>query len=95
MCLHSYRNEEIVLQRLQKSPYHFSHSIFTEDVRLANELIGKVPSMVVAINEGTAKRYDEMPFGGHRHSGLGLGGIKYLVKEMSRTKLVISPKQFL
>lgn len=95
VCLHSYRNEEIVLQRLQKSPYHFSHSIFTEDVRLANELIGKVPSMVVAINEGTAKRYDEMPFGGHRHSGLGLGGIKYLVKEMSRTKLVISPKQFL
>ena len=43
----------------------------------------------VMINDHTAFRVDWMPFGGRDSSGLGVGGIKYSMEDMSRDKLLV------
>ena len=43
----------------------------------------------VMINTSTAFRTDWMPFGGRRHSGLGVGGIGYTMQEYTQYKLVV------
>jgi acyl-CoA reductase-like NAD-dependent aldehyde dehydrogenase len=37
----------------------------------------------------TAFRVDWMPFGGRHHSGLGMGGVKYSIHEMTQPKLIV------
>ena len=44
------------------------------------------------INDSTAFRVDWMPFGGRHHSGLGMGGAKYSIEEMTRPKLIVLNK---
>jgi len=45
--------------------------------------------MAVMVNDHTAFRVDWMPFGGHRQSGLGLGGISYTMREMTVERMVV------
>jgi acyl-CoA reductase-like NAD-dependent aldehyde dehydrogenase len=45
--------------------------------------------MTTVINNHNAFRVDWMPFGGHYQSGLGMGGVKYAIEEMTRLKQVI------
>jgi acyl-CoA reductase-like NAD-dependent aldehyde dehydrogenase len=37
----------------------------------------------------TAFRVDWMPFGGSKHSGLSVGGMKYSIEDMTEEKLII------
>lgn len=45
--------------------------------------------MTFVINNHTAFRVDQMPFGGHKKSGLGMGGVRYAMEEMTRMKQII------
>ena len=42
------------------------------------------------INDMTAFRVDWMPFGGKKHSGLGVGGIRYSILDMTEEKLIVT-----
>jgi acyl-CoA reductase-like NAD-dependent aldehyde dehydrogenase len=41
------------------------------------------------INDHSAFRVDWMPFAGHGPSGLGIGGVKYSIDDMSQEKLIV------
>jgi acyl-CoA reductase-like NAD-dependent aldehyde dehydrogenase len=41
------------------------------------------------INDHTAFRVDWMPFGGHRDSGAGIGGIEIAMHDMTLERMVI------
>jgi acyl-CoA reductase-like NAD-dependent aldehyde dehydrogenase len=41
------------------------------------------------INDHTAFRVDWMPFAGIRQSGLGVGGIRYTMRDMQIEKLIV------
>ena len=41
------------------------------------------------INESTAFRVDWMPFGGSKESGLGVGGVKNSILDMTEEKLIV------
>jgi acyl-CoA reductase-like NAD-dependent aldehyde dehydrogenase len=41
------------------------------------------------INEHTAFRVDWMPFAGLKQSGLGVGGIRYTMRDMQIEKLLV------
>ena len=45
--------------------------------------------MAVMVNDHTAFRVDWMPFGGRDASGLGMGGIRYSMEDMSREKMIV------
>ena len=41
------------------------------------------------VNDSSTFRVDWMPFGGHRQSGLGLGGIGNSMRDMTLERLVV------
>ena len=41
------------------------------------------------VNDHTAFRTDWMPFAGRRHSGYGIGGIPWSMREMTQEKMIV------
>ncbi len=89
VCLNSYEDESELIEYLKESPYIFESSLFTENLTSAINIAKSMPAMTVVINNHNAFRVDWMPFGGHQLSGLGMGGVKYSIEEMTRLKQVI------
>jgi acyl-CoA reductase-like NAD-dependent aldehyde dehydrogenase len=89
VCINPYKDEEELLEYLNSNEYIFESSLFTKDLTHALSIAKKISTMTFVINNHTAFRVDQMPFGGHGMSGLGMGGVKYAVEEMTRTKQVI------
>jgi acyl-CoA reductase-like NAD-dependent aldehyde dehydrogenase len=69
--------------------YHFQSAIFTSNLDNAWKGIKGLNCTAVLINDHTAFRVDWMPFGGRDVSGEGLGGIPYVMHELTRIKLMV------
>lgn len=89
VCINSYEDEEELLDYLNQSDYIFEASLFTKDIQKALTVANNFSTMTMVINNHNAFRVDWMPFGGHKLSGLGMGGVKYMMEEMTRIKQII------
>lgn len=89
VCINSYEDEEELLSYLNTNPYVFESALFTKDISRAFKIAQEISTMTLVINNHTAFRVDQMPFGGHGESGLGMGGVKYAMEEMTRIKQII------
>jgi len=68
---------------------YFQAALFTNRLDRALDLGRRLHGMNVLINDHTAFRVDWMPFGGHRQSGLGVGGIEPTMREMSIERMLV------
>ncbi len=91
VCLEVFSETASIWQELRENPFQFEAAIFTQDLARIEEGIKNIAAMTVVVNDHTAWRVDAMPFGGHRQSGLGMGGVRYAVEEQTRLKQVILP----
>ena len=89
VCLATFHEPATVYEELARNPYHFQAAVFTSDQARALEACERLSAMTVVVNDHTAWRVDSMPFGGHRQSGLGMGGVRWAVEEQTRLKQVI------
>lgn len=89
VCVNSYKDEETVLNEINNNEFIFESSLYTKDISRALRIAKSISTMTFVINNHTAFRVDQMPFGGHKKSGLGMGGVKYSMEEMTRLKQVI------
>lgn len=89
VCINSYSNEDALIESINQNEFIFEASLFTQDITHAMRIAKNISAMTFVINNHTAFRVDQMPFGGHKKSGLGLGGVKYSMKEMTRLKQII------
>ncbi len=72
------------------SPFGFQASVYSPNIDTAFSVARRLNATAVMLNDHTAYRVDWMPFGGRDESGIGMGGIKYAVHEMTRPKLYIA-----
>lgn len=89
VCINEYEDLDLQMEKLSETDLVFESSIFTNDMSIFMKAVKMIPAMSLVINEHTAFRVDWMPFGGHKASGLGMGGVKYSMEEMTRTKQII------
>ena len=89
VCINPYKDEEELLEYLNSNPYVFESALFTQDITRAMQIAHSITTMTFVINNHTAFRVDQMPFGGHKLSGHGMGGVKYAMEELTRMKQVI------
>ena len=68
--------------------YGLQSGVFTENYRNALRCANEIEAGTVFINKQSTFRTDNMPFGGFKNSGCGKEGIKYVVEEMTKTKLI-------
>lgn len=90
VCIYSYKDREEAIQRANSTSFVFQAAVFTQNINAAFECVKKLNAVNVMINDHTAFRTDWMPFGGQHHSGLGVGGIPYTMREMTFEKMWVA-----
>jgi acyl-CoA reductase-like NAD-dependent aldehyde dehydrogenase len=62
--------------------------VFSDNAETAMAIAKKLQASAVMINDYTTFRVDWMPFSGRKHSGYGIGGIGYSMRDMLEYKTV-------
>ena len=89
VCLYSFTKKEKAVKQANSLPVAFHAAVFTKNIDNAMYYSKNINASSVMINDHTAFRVDWMPFGGRDESGIGIGGIPYSIKEMTREKLIV------
>jgi len=89
VCLYPFTKMQDAIDRSNSLDLAFQASIFTKNMDKALDAVSQLNASAVMINDHTAFRVDWMPFGGRDASGIGVGGISYSMKEMTRDKLMV------
>ena len=89
ICIYPYTNIEKAFKAANSLTVSFQAAIFTKNIDTALLAVKKLSATAVMVNDHTAFRVDWMPFGGANTSGLGMGGIPYSMKEMSKEKMML------
>lgn len=89
VCIYSYTDRQEAIRLANSLNLHFQASVFTKDLDVALDCVKKLNATAVMVNDHTAFRVDWMPFGGRDASGLGMGGIPFTMKEMTREKMMV------
>ena len=88
-CVFGYHSVEEAIARANALPFAFQASIFSQDIDRAMQAFSQLDASAVMVNDDTAFRVDGMPFAGLRQSGLGTGGMRYSIHEMSIEKMLV------
>ncbi len=70
------------------TPYGLQASVYTRDLTKGFSLAKRLRAGGVHVNDPTNLRWDALPFGGVRASGLGREGVRYAMQEMTEVKLI-------
>ena len=89
VCVYPYEDIEAAIDQANDLPVAFQAAVFTSDIDLALRVMRRVDASAVMVNDHTAFRVDGMPFAGLRHSGLGVGGIPYTIRDMQIEKMLV------
>lgn len=83
-----FTDEEQVLQAANDSEYGLQAGVFTSNIHRAFTFADRLQMGGVWINESSVRRFDHMPYGGVKASGIGREGIRYAVEGMSDVKFI-------
>ncbi|WP_277584106.1 aldehyde dehydrogenase family protein [Psychrobacillus antarcticus] len=83
-----FETEEEVIRYANDSRYGLQAGVFTNNINLAMRMAEALETGGVWINEVSVKRYDHIPYGGVKESGIGKEGIQYSVEEMTDLKFI-------
>ncbi len=89
VAVYTYDSMDEAIARANAPDLFFQASIFTQNLDTALSVSRRLHGMTVMVNDHTAFRVDWMPFGGHRQSGLGLGGIGHSMRDMTLERMVV------
>jgi len=89
VCVYSYKDRQEAITQANELSYSFQAAVFCKDIDVALDSVRRLNATAVMVNDSTTFRADWMPFGGRKHSGLGMGGIPYSMHDMSYEKLMV------
>lgn len=84
--LHKWVGEAI--RGVSALPSAFQASVFARDIGFSLGAVSRLVATAVMIDDHTVFRVDWMPFAGLKQSGLGVGGIPYIFRDMRVEKLI-------
>lgn len=88
-CVYTYTNIEDAIQQANDVDFAFQAAVFSQDLDRSFDIARRLEGLAVMINDHTAFRVDWMPFGGYKHSGLGVGGIGHTMRDMTLEKMIV------
>jgi acyl-CoA reductase-like NAD-dependent aldehyde dehydrogenase len=83
-----FHDEDEAVQIANGTDYGLQASVYTRDLSKAMRLARRLRAGGVHINDPTTLRWDALPFGGTRWSGIGREGLQRAMEEMSEEKLI-------
>ncbi len=92
VTINEYQNFDQAIDQANSVNVSFQASIFSDNITEVLKFYEKINASAVFHNEHTAFRVDWMPFAGLKHSGHGVGGIKYSMHDMQIDKMLVLKK---
>ncbi|HEX7065481.1 MAG TPA: aldehyde dehydrogenase family protein, partial [Bacillales bacterium] len=89
VSINSYSNFDEALSLVNDSDYGLQAGVFTNDLRLALKAAKTIKVGGVIVNDTSAYRVDQMPYGGVKDSGNGKEGPAYAVEEMTEERIIV------
>jgi aldehyde dehydrogenase (NAD+) len=86
-----YQTFEEALAEVNNSKYGLQADVFTSDIARAFEAHRTLEVGGVIVNDVSAFRADQMPYGGSKDSGFGREGLKYAMDEMTEPRIMVMP----
>lgn len=83
-----FQDDAEAIRLANATPYGLQAAVFTNDLTRAFRLATRLRAGGVQINDPTTLRWDALPFGGVKESGIGREGLHYAMEEMTELKLV-------
>ena len=81
-------SDEEAIEIANSMEYGLDASIFSKDFKRAYKLARQIRSGTVMINDSTRLRWDVLPYGGVKKSGIGREGMRDTMLEMTESKLI-------
>lgn len=82
-----FRTEDEAVEIANSTKYGLQSSIFTRDIARGLRMARRIEAGSVLINDPSNLRWDNLPFGGRKMSGLGREGVRYAIREMTEVKV--------
>ncbi len=89
VCVYGYQNIDDAISDANSLDVSFQAAVFSDDISKAMDIAKRLEASAVMINDYTTFRVDWMPFAGRKHSGYGIGGIGYSMKDMLEHKMLV------
>ena len=89
VCIYGYKDINNAISDANSLDVSFQASVFSDDISKAMDIAKRLEASAVMINDYTTFRVDWMPFAGRKHSGYGIGGIGYSMKDMLEHKMLV------
>lgn len=89
ICINSYETIEDAIQQADNTKFGLQCGVFTNDVNELNKCFKQIEVGGVIHNHVPTLRYDQMPYGGVKDSGLGREGVKYAMLDMLEPKILV------
>ncbi len=89
ICVYAYDDINTAIKSANSLQVSFQAAVFSDNITKAMDLAEKLEASAVMINDYTTFRVDWMPFAGRKHSGYGVGGIDYAMKDMLAHKMIV------
>jgi acyl-CoA reductase-like NAD-dependent aldehyde dehydrogenase len=84
-----YQTFEEALAEVNNSKYGLQAGVFTSDINRAFLAHQQLEVGGVVLNDVSAFRADQMPYGGSKDSGFGREGLRYAMEEMTEPRILI------
>jgi len=84
-----YQTFEEALAEVNDSPYGLQAGVFTSSVERAMLAHRELQVGGVIVNDVSAFRADQMPYGGSKESGYGREGLRYAMEEMTEPRILV------
>ena len=84
-----YQTYEEALAEVNNSKYGLQAGVFTNDINRAMEAHRTLDVGGVIINDVSAFRADQMPYGGAKDSGFGREGLRFAMEEMTEPRIMV------
>ncbi len=84
-----YQTFEEALAMVNDSPYGLQAGVFTSSVERAMLAHRELEVGGIIVNDVSAFRADQMPYGGSKESGYGREGLRYAMEEMTEPRIMV------
>ncbi|TBL76140.1 aldehyde dehydrogenase family protein [Paenibacillus thalictri] len=88
VCLLPFQTEAEAVAYANDSEFGLQAGVFTSDLNRALRIADVLETGGVWINEVSLLRYDHIPYGGVKRSGIGKEGVKYAIEDMTELKFI-------
>lgn len=92
ICINSYQTISEAIDMANDTKYGLQCGVFTNDIAELNQCFNEIEVGGLIHNHVPTLRYDQMPYGGVKDSGLGREGVKYAILDMLEPKVLVKDK---